>query len=215
MKRHSFQSLRAALAAALALAASSSFAAAAPAGAKGAPGTNPGEVQIRKLTDLNREYRQRAKSVDSRTNAKPREWGVFDVTFQTAPEWIDGLTVTYTVILQNPKAEKGEPQFSLFQTTVEYPDVARGNDHRAGVVLKPTALERFGQPIAFAAQIFVDGNEVAVENVAGGSLKGREKWWADPRVVESSAIVPREGYLTDRAKSPFQLVDVDTYEVSR
>lgn len=214
MKRHSFQSLRAALAAALALAASSSFAAPAPAGAKGAPGTNPGEVQIRKLTDLNREYRQRAKSVDNRTNAKPREWGVFDVTFQTAPEWIDGLTITYTVVLQNPKAEKGE-QVSLFQTTVEYPDVARGNDHRAGVVLKPTALERFGLPVAFAVQLFVNGEEIASDGVAGGKLKGIAKWWADPHVMESPSIVRREGYLLDRAKSPFQLVDVDTYEVSR
>lgn len=214
MKRHSFQSLRAALAAVLALAASSSFAAPAPAGAKGAPGTNPGEVQIRKLTDLNREYRQRAKSVDSRTNAKPREWGVFDVTFQTAPEWIDGLTITYTVVLQNPKAEKGE-QVSLFQTTVEYPDVARGNDHRAGVVLKPTALERFGLPVAFAVQLFVNGEEIASDGVAGGKLKGIAKWWADPHVMESPSIVRRDGYLLDRAKSPFQLVDVDTYEVSR
>ena len=191
------------------------FAAPPAAGAKGAPGTNPNEVQIRKLTDLNREYRQRAKSVDTRVNAKPREWGVFDVTFQTAPEWIDGITVSYTVILQNPKPKQGEPQFSLFQTTVEYPDVAKGTDHRAGVVLKPTALERFGLPIGFAAQLFVSGTEVAAESVEGGALKGRAKWWIDPQIVDSSAIVRRDGYLTDRAKSPFQLVDVDTYEVSR
>lgn len=214
MKRPLFLRMRAALAAGVALAASFSFAAPASAG-KGDPGTNPGDVQIRKLTDLNREYRQRAKNVDSRVNAKARDWGVFDVQFQTAPDWIDGLTVTYTVVLQNPKAEKGEPQVSVFQTTVEYPDVAKGNDHRAGVVLKPTALERFGLPIAFAVQLFVNGEEIASDGVAGGKLKGIEKWWADSRVMDSPSIVRREGYLLDRAKTPFQLVDVDTYEVSR
>ena len=215
MKKHTFQRLRAALVAAVAVASANSFAAPQAAGAKGTPGTNPNEVQIRKLTDLNREYRQRAKSVDTRTNAKPREWGVFDVTFQTAPEWIDGLTISYTVILQNPKPKDGEPQVSLFQSTVEYPDIARGTDHRAGVVLKPTALERFGIPIGFAVQIFVAGEEVASDGVGAGPLKSRPKWWIDPQIVDSSATARRDGYLTDRAKSPFQLIDVDTYEVSR
>ena len=185
--------------------------------AKGPPGTNPNEFKVVKMTDLKHDYLQRARSL-SGASAKAKEWGVFDVTFATAPEWIDGLVATFTVILEDPKADmkKGETKLSLFQTTVEYPHVEKGNVHKIGVVIPPAALARFGTPSGFAVQFSVAGQEIAAQGVTEGMLKSvGEGWWTNPKVLEAPFLQNREGYLVDRMKSPFLLVDIDSYEVSR
>lgn len=201
-----------------AIAAFAAFAASAPAqqAVKGPPGTNPNEFKVLKLSDLNHDYRQKPKTL-SGSSAKSKEWGVFDVTFATAPEWIDGLVATYTVMFDNPKADekKGERRISMFRTTVEYPDVEKGNDHKAGVVLPPAVLLRHGRPVGFAVQFTVGGQEVGALGIEDGILKGREKWWADPKILDSQIVQKRDGYLVDRMKSPFLLVDIESYEVSR
>lgn len=182
----------------------------------GPAGTNPNEFKIVKLTDLKNDYRQKPRAI-SGASAKAKEWGVFDATFATVPDWIDGLVATFTVMLDNPKADvkKGETRISLFQTTIEYADVEKGKDHKVGVVMPPAALLRYGTPIGFAVQFSIDGQEVASMGVGDGILKSRENWWADPQILDSSIVQKREGYMIDRAKSPFQLIDIDSYEVSR
>ena len=177
----------------------------------------PAEVKITKLTDLNKDYLQKAKSIDGKTSQKSRIWGVFDVTFATAPEWIDSMTVTYTVILLNPKADakKGDKPMTLVQTTVEYADVAQDRDHKAGAVLLPAALQRFGEPIGFAATISIGGKEAASQGTARSQLQSHKEWWKDSAVLDHPNVQRRDGYLVDRMKSPFQLVDPDGYEMSR
>ncbi len=185
--------------------------------AKGPPGTNPNEFKVVKLTDLKHDYLQKPRAL-SGASAKAKEWGVFDVTFATAPEWIDGLVATFTVVLDDPKADvkKGDAKLSLFQTTLEYPHVDKGNTHKIGVVLPPAALGRFGVPIGFAVQFSVAGQEIAAQGVAEGMLKTvGDGWWTNPKVLEAPFLQNRDGYLVDRMKSPFLLVDIDSYEVSR
>lgn len=218
MKTFHIQRVRALLVAAAAfasVAASAQQPAAAP--AAGPAGTNPGEVKISKLTDLSNDYKQKAKSIDGKTSQKSRVWGVFDVTFQTTPAWIDSMTVTYTVILLNPKADakKGEKPMTLMQTTVEYADVAQDRDHKAGAVVLPAALLRFGDPLGFAASISVGGKEVASQGVGKGPLQSHKEWWKDPAILDHPNVQRRDAYMTDRMKSPFQLVDPDSYEMSR
>ena len=145
------RALLVAVAAFAAVAARAQQPAAAPAGPAG---TNPGDVKITKLTKLTdfNDYKQKAKNIDGKTSARSRIWGVFDATFQTTPAWIDSMTVTFTIMLDNPKADakKGEKRLSLLQTTVEYGDVAQDREHKAGAVLLPAALLRYGEPIGFA-----------------------------------------------------------------
>ena len=188
-----------------------------PAAASGPAGTNPGELKITKLTDLAHDYQQKAKSIDGKTSQRSRIWGVFDASFQTTPAWIDSMTVTFTVVLLNPKADTkaGEKPMSLLQTTVEYADVAQDRDHRVGVVLRPAALLRFGDPLGFAVSFSVGGEEVASQGVAKGALAQQKEWWKKPEILEHPNVQRREGYLVDRMKSPFQLVDPDNYELSR
>ena len=184
--------------------------------AAGPAGTNPGDVKITKLSDLSHDYQQKAKSIDGKTSQKSRVWGVFDVTFQTTPAWIDSMTITYTVILLNPKADakKGEKPMTLMQTTVEYADVAQDREHKAGAVVLPAALLRLGEPLGFAVSISVGGKEVASQGVGKGPLQSHKEWWKDSAILDHPNVQRRDAYMMDRMKSPFQLVDPDSYELS-
>ena len=216
MKTSPIQRVRALVVAAAAFAVSFAVAQQPAAPAAGPAGTNPGDVKILKLTDFN-DYRQKAKSITGKTSQKSRIWGVFDVTFQTVPQWIDSMTITYTVILLNPKpdAKKNEKPMTLMQTTVEYADVAQDREHKAGAVVLPAALLRLGEPLGFAVSISVGGKEVASQGTARGQLQSHKEWWKDPDILNHPNVQRRDAYMMDRMKSPFQLVDPDDYELSR
>lgn len=215
MKTSPIQCARALVVAAVAFAA---FAAPAQqpqaAAAAGPAGTNPGDVKITKLSDLSHDYQQKAKSIDGKTSQKSRVWGVFDVTFQTTPEWIESMTITYTVILLKAKPKPGEKPMTLMQTTVEYADVAQDREHKAGAVVLPAALLRLGEPLGFAATISVGGKEVASQGVGKGPLQSHKEWWKDSAILDHPNVQRRDAYMMDRMKSPFQLVDPDSYELS-
>ena len=216
MKTSPIQRVRALVAAAAAFAVSFAVAQQPAAPAAGPAGSNPGDIKILKLTDFN-DYKQKAKSITGKTSQKSRVWGVFDVTFQTVPQWIDSMTITYTVMLFNPKADakKNEKQLTLMQTTVEYADVAQDREHKAGAVVLPAALLRLGEPIGFAASISVAGKEVASQGVSRGPLSSHKEWWKEDAVLNSQNVQRRDAYMVDRMDSPFQLVDPDDYELSR
>lgn len=216
MKTSPIQRVRALVVAAAAFAVSFAVAQQPAAPAAGPAGTNPGDVKILKLTDFN-DYRQKAKSITGKTSQKSRIWGVFDVTFQTVPQWIDSMTITYTVILLNPKpdAKKGEKPMTLMQTTVEYADVAQDREHKAGAVVLPAALLRLGEPLGFAVSISVGGKEVASQGVGKGPLQSHKEWWKDSAILDHPNVQRRDAYMMDRMESPFQLVDPDDYEMSR
>ena len=171
-------------------------------------------LRIRKVTELGRDMFQRAPSMGNRS-PKQKDWGVLDVTFDSAPEWIDEMTVTFTVMLQNKKAKQGEPVFSLLTLTSEYRDIAQGRDRKAGVVILPVAMERHGQPIGIGVQFFRDGQLIAESGVGAESLSSKEKWWGNKQITDHPTVRKREGYLIERSKSPFALVDIDSYEASR
>lgn len=216
MKTSPIQRVRALAVAAAAFAAVAAHAQQPAAAASAGPaGTNPGDVKITKLSDLSHDYRQKAKSIDGKTSQKSRIWGVFDVAFQTTPAWIDSMTITYTVILLNPKPKPGEKPMTLMQTTVEYADVAQDRDHKAGAVVLPAALLRLGEPIGFAATISVGGKEVASQGVAKNpALQKAPDWWKNSDILNHPNVQRRDAYMMDRMKSPFQLVDPDDYELS-
>lgn len=171
-------------------------------------------LRIRKVTELGRDMLQRAPSMGNRS-PKQKDWGVLDVTFDSAPEWIDEMTVTFTVMLQNKKAKQGEPAFSLLTLTSEYRDIAQGRDRKAGVVILPVAMERHGQPIGIGVQFFRDGELIAESGVGAESLSSKEKWWGNKQITDHPTVRKRDGYLIERSKSPFALVDIDSYEASR
>ena len=139
------------------------------------------------------------------THSKPREWAFLAFSYETSPKWIDDLAVTYYVMAQGIDDE-GKPEYNLFTTTVHYGDVAKGK-HSAAVVLPPQAIERYGMPVAFAVEVSDDGNDPVSKSSEG---KAPADWWTNEKFTER--MVPRDGYLVDRARSPFQFVNPDDYE---
>ncbi len=150
-------------------------------------------------------------SASRQSTGRAREWGVFEVTYDTVPEWMDEVVVTYYLMAER-RGTEAKKEYALFQTTVRYADVPRG-DHTACVVLPPAAVLRYGdQFIGFAVEFTAaDGTLLAVQSEVAGSVL-RAEWWKNTDVTESKSVVKRDG-LVDRSKTPFALVNIDDYEV--
>ena len=174
------------------------------------PVSEDATVRIVRLPQMN-AFKARTPSFTGGA-ASTREWGVFDVEFDSAKEWTD-MNVNFMLFMNN--AKDADKPFSLFKTSVRYPDVEKGKRKKVGVVLSPEALKRFGSPIGFAVEFMVDGKPAAVQSIEGGVLQGKDKWWDDPQIVNSPKTVKRDGYLLDRGKTPFGYVSIDDYEMSR
>jgi hypothetical protein len=142
----------------------------------------------------------------------PQRWAQIILAFDTEAEWLDEVTVRYVVMSR--RTEAGKAAYSLYTTAVAYTDVRRGRDHQGAVYLRPAAIERFGSPVAIAVEISVGGKMVAEDSVEDG-LKLGPRWWKDPAIVESKDVTARDGYLLEKARSPFALICMDDYEVSR
>jgi hypothetical protein len=176
-------------------------------------------VVIRRLTGLGRSAR--IKTPQYRTNAisgsgTEKEWVACEVLFDTAPDWIDELTVSYWLItMTGPRQARS---VSLFKATVKYGDVAAGRNHLCSVYLRPAAVTRYGEPVAVAVEIRA-GEQVLA---ARAEAESREvalpagEWWKNPSVVENPRVVAvREGYLLRKDQSPFALVNYDDYEFAK
>ncbi len=196
--------------------------------AKGPAGTNPSEIKIdrQKMTNLGKDTYQRVRGVTGGAQAKASEWGVFDVVYRlnTAPLWVDEVVITYTVMLRqngNAAEKAGLPDpkqdVSLLRLSVAYTNLSGDKqvEHRAGVIVEPAVLARFGRAIGFAAQISINGQEVAADGFGDDILRGREKWWEDPKIIDSPIVAKRDGLLLDRMQTPFALMDIDSYDRSR
>ena len=136
-----------------------------------------------------------------------RQWALFEITYQTAPDWIDEATITFYVM---SRAE--DRSLHLFQTSVTYLDIAKG-EHGACVLLPPSAVERYGEPIAVGADMSVSyGTQQGVKLPPVNVGVGNPGWWNDLGALN---VTTHGGYLKDRSQTPFSVVNSDEYEVVR
>ena len=188
---------------------------AAAAGAPGAPAASDKKILlIRHMPKLNKVRVPSPLYNTSQTRTtpgRPREWAVFEVTYDTIPEWVDEVVVTYYLMAERRPTDPNKKEFAYYQTTVRYTDVARG-EHIASVVLPPGAVARNGdQFIGFAVEITsADGTLLDVKNETVGTMLPQE-WWKKSEVTESKNVVKHDG-LVDRSKTPFGLINIDDYE---
>ncbi len=172
-------------------------------------------IRIRRMPRLNNrtDWVQRTPVFTGTAARRPRDWGVFEVAFDSSPEWIDELAVTFHLMMQSADPREERP-FSLYRVTSRYIDVAQGRGRLVSAVLLPSALLRHGRPIGLAVEFSIGGQVVAHEATATEAFL-RDRWWENPQVVDSPRTVQREGYLLERAKTPFALVNIDDNEVSK
>jgi hypothetical protein len=143
------------------------------------------------------------------SNRRPREWMLFDVVYDTVPEWLDTVDFAYSVMTER-RTPDGKKEFGLFQTSVRYLDVARG-EHTSCVVLPPRVAERYGECVALALEISQDGKPLASQSEV--RIEGLpDDWWKNARVLDNPSVIRRDGYLVDRSRTPFALINIDDYE---
>ena len=163
---------------------------------------------------------------------KEQLWGVFDYSFDTLAPWTDGVVVNFYVLLDAEKVkdrEKDAPRFTFMQLSLRYGDIEKGKDHKVSAVLLPAALRRFGfitalgfemtvqDRVVYSDQQFSAGSALAptMKKAWENNPKAKAKWWEVQTIVNNPLTFKRDGYLVDRAKTPFALVAIDDYETSK
>jgi len=155
---------------------------------------------------------------------RPRDWAVIDLTYEVkapaqAGKWTDNVSVTFYVMADNGQTKDGKPDLSLYTLTVQYVNVPDG-ERRAGAVLHPSTLDRYGKVVAIACEITVDGAaapEVSFDHSPAASFLNQFKndWWKNDKVVNADFVKKRNGLLLERSQTPFGLVNIDDYEAVR
>ena len=186
----------------LALGASDSFAQArikAPAGVAA--------VRIHQLTGYG--PRSLLRSPDSsgggsRGRNSTREWAEMAIQYDSDPEWIDEVTFQFYALLRN----RTSGDYTLLKGAVTYVDVARGRGHLGVAYIRPNALSRIGEIVGVAVEAQVKGEVVAAltEGKLGPSKPLPQDWWLNPK------LTPKDGYIVEKSKTPFALVNFDDYE---
>ena len=174
-------------------------------------------LRIRKITGLG--TRGEVRTPEYRTSARrgmnrPGTWARVMVEYETEPEWIDELIFSYYVLTLTEV--DGKKSYSFFRNNVRYIDIKEGRRHYSAVFLRPNTIERYGEPVAIAVEISykgeIAGTATDVEKSAG--LPAGE-WWKNRRVIDNDLVTERNGYLLNRAESPFALINIDDYEAIR
>jgi len=215
--RHSARWILTAVAASLVLAvaiqdtqaqskAKAAYPAVAGAGAAGAGAASERVVRIREFVGFGpRGLARTPEYTSSAPSGKnpSRDWAQLVVLFDSEPEWMDEVTFQYYALLHLRTSD----DYTLMRGAVTHLDVARGRGHMSSAYLRPSTLARYGEVAAVAVEILYKGEVVAVAS-DGKMPKGQlpAEWWKNPR------LAPKEGYILNKAQTPFALVNFDDFE---
>jgi len=186
-----------------------------PGGAVRRPAAPGDIVRIKRLTGLGGQSKIETPTyrTDVQRGAKPaKTWAKLTTTYDTAPEWIDELTIQYHAMAA--KRQGSVKTYTIYKATVRCFDIEEGRGHASAVYLRPAALKRFGELVAVAVEISHKGKVIASQSEIGG-LRLPADWWKNPQVTNLEGVTVREGYLLNRAETPFAFVNVDDYEYIR
>ena len=133
------------------------------------------------------------------TSGSQGEWLEVRTQFETRPDWIDELTFTYYIVLQNPRPERGQNPFTLLTGETTYINIEQTRRGLSTVYVHPSTVERFGNVERVGVVISAGGRTLAMES--DPSHDGR--WWEQ--------LSPQPGLVYSRDKSPFALVNIDDF----
>lgn len=190
------------------------------------------KVIISRKAQLGSVCIQNAPSANGSTNMKvsrkARQWIVPELEYQTAADWQDELTVAWHILLDSKNAKQRdkpskdkEPvsRYSYYTTTVRYMNIPKGA-HGASVVLPPSVLERYGEPVVISVRISnKEGDILDGQDEGAANLKMPENWWENDKVFSVKddktgvPLITRRQGLVDRSKTIFALVNPDDYEM--
>lgn len=124
------------------------------------------------------------------------------------PKFLDDLTVTYYVLLNNKSKEF--PKGALLTGSVSHVSVPQAKELHSVMYVSPRTLERFfdGKPPGSLGPTVVDvGITITKQGqlVAEKSWKGKGQWWTPLQQVS--------GFLLNKSESPFAPLAWDYYEM--
>jgi len=152
------------------------------------------------------------KSTAPRGTSRAKKWHQISMQYETAPLWIDELTAQVHVMSVTKDPETKKDVYSLFKLVIKYADIEKGRDHKMTAFLRPAAVKRYGEPIAVAIVLSIDGNVVG-EISQEADRRIPKKWWSNPRIVDNANVTVRGGYLLNRSETPWAMINYDDYEV--
>ena len=126
-----------------------------------------------------------------------RDWGRIMVRFETDAEWTDDLEFRFFVQVRNPKSNIS----LLFPGTFNYIDIPKGKNNISTVFLRPATLERYGDVIGIAVEIYAKGELVAF----ACNPETPKGWW------RTSTVKAVPGMLLERSQTPFAFIAYDNY----
>ncbi len=172
------------------------------------------QLRIKKIVGTGRQTMVKTPAYTTSVSKSPtreQDWYQFWVQYETAHEWIDEVVFTYHVLAQ--KKVNGKDAYSLYRKTIKYIDVPQARGHMSTAYLRPNTIKRYGEIVAAAVEVSVNGQPAAEHSEWKATPKTPEKWWKNPAIVESPAVTVRDGYLLDRSQTPFAFINVDDYGV--
>ncbi len=162
------------------------------------------KVVIKKIEGLGTAGRIKTPEYNVNVNETPpasRDWARVLLRFETESEWIDELEFRFYVQVRNQRTQTER----RFPGTFTYLDIPRGKHHLVSVFLRPATVERYGDVVGVAVEVYARGELVAVS----ASPEAPQGWWRAPTIKE----VP--GVLLERSQTPFALVAYDAYVTAK
>ena len=146
-----------------------------------------------------------------RSGARSKDWGRVLVSYATAPDWIDQLTLRYYVLLKSADRD-AEKLYMLLEGEVTYIDVEKGADHYSTIFVRPNTLKRYGEMVAVGVEITDDGKTVVKSDLSASSpLKDKTvKWWTAARA--NANVESKAGHLLNRSQTPFAVANHAEFE---
>lgn len=154
---------------------------------------------------------------------RPGKWLEIEVAFDwqprlPEPKYLDDLTVTYFVWLNNKSREF--PNGALLTGSVTHMSVSQGKGMRSVMYIAPKTLERFFDgklPVnasqalqGVGAEISVGGNVVAGFTPSGRGPERERPWaWWDAEMFKDKI----SGALLNKSETPFAVLAYDYHEV--
>ena len=145
-----------------------------------------------------------------------REWVQVVAEYYTAPDpksrWFNQIAFQFYVLAAQENRETKAKEYTIFRGQVAYVDVDRSRrDARwATMYLIPSAVTRFGDPIAVAVEVSVDGRVMDTRSDVDrryAEIVSRDKeWW------KNAKLPVKDGYLLKATDTPFSLLNVDDFE---
>lgn len=145
-----------------------------------------------------------------------REWVQLVAEYRVAPDpkvrWFNQVGFQFYLLTVMNNRETKAPEYTIFRGQVAYMDVdrARRDSRWATMYLRPSAVPRYGEPIAVAVEVSVDGRvmdvKTAVDRRAAEMLSNEKEWW------KNAKLPVKDGYLLKATDTPFSFINVDDFE---